>query len=526
MEKQNSIHEKGFSMVREKIEDPYAPLDYSKIRVGLKTLEDAVLDIGFFTKAKNVSVSKEKIFDVLANNDYSELRNISNYFYKTSGIYQRLCKYLASLYRYDWLCIPYLNQDIKEDKILKDFTNILNYLDNSNIKKISGEIALEVLKDGCYYGYIGDSEDCLTLQQLPVNYCRSRYSINGQPAVEFNMKYFDDAFRDINYRLKVLKLFPKEFHKGYMMYIEKKLTPDFMGDKDGWYLLDPDRTVKFNINDNDFPAFITVVPAIIDLDTAQELDRKKMMQQLLKIIIQKLPMDKNGELVFDVDEARDIHNNAVTMLKKAIGVDVLTTFADVDVADMSSSSESVAMDSLERVERGVYNAAGISNNLFNTQGNTALDRSIANDESSMRGFLFQLKDFYNKAIKPFNKNPKKYYFRVSMLETTQYNYKDIAKLYKEQTQIGYSKMLPQIALGHSQSEILASITFEENILHLSEIMRPPQMSSTMSGKDTKEKKLGKNDKVNIDETEKKVGKPELADNEKSDKTLANIESEQ
>jgi len=25
-------------------------------------------------------------------------------------------------------------------------------------------------------------------------------------------------------------------------------------------------------------------------------------------------MDKNGELVFDVDEARDIHNNAVAML--------------------------------------------------------------------------------------------------------------------------------------------------------------------------------------------------------------------
>jgi hypothetical protein len=36
-----------------------------------------------------------------------------------------------------------------------------------------------------------------------------------------------------------------------------------------------------------------------------------------------------------------------------------------------------------------------------------------------------------------------------MLETTQYNYKDLAKYYKEQVQLGYSKMLPQIALGHS-----------------------------------------------------------------------------
>jgi hypothetical protein len=35
---------------------------------------------------------------------------------------------------------------------------------------------------------------------------------------------------------------------------------------------------------------------------------------LFKIIVQKLPMDKNGDLIFDVDEARDIHNNAVEML--------------------------------------------------------------------------------------------------------------------------------------------------------------------------------------------------------------------
>jgi hypothetical protein len=29
-----------------------------------------------------------------------------------------------------------------------------------------------------------------------------------------------------------------------------------------------------------------------------------MAQKLLKIIIQKMPLDKNGDLVFDVDEAQ------------------------------------------------------------------------------------------------------------------------------------------------------------------------------------------------------------------------------
>ena len=49
--------------------------------------------------------------------------------------------------------------------------------------------------------------------------------------------------------------------------------------------------------------------------------------------------------------------------------------------------------------------------------------------------------------------------------------------------MGYSKMLPQIALGHSQSSILNTAYFENEVLHLSEIMIPPLMSSTMNLQD-------------------------------------------
>jgi hypothetical protein len=32
------------------------------------------------------------------------------------------------------------------------------------------------------------------------------------------MAFFDESFRDVNYRMKVLKLFPEEFRKGYLLY--------------------------------------------------------------------------------------------------------------------------------------------------------------------------------------------------------------------------------------------------------------------------------------------------------------------
>jgi len=85
-----------------------------------------------------------------------------------------------------------------------------------------------------------------------------------------------------------------------------------------------------------------------------------MAQKLMKIIIQKMPLDKNGDLVFDIDEVGEFHNNAVKMLTRAIGVDVLTTFADVDVADMSDRGTTTTVDELMKVERAVFNEMGTS----------------------------------------------------------------------------------------------------------------------------------------------------------------------
>ena len=198
------------------------------------------------------------------------------------------------------------------------------------------------------------------------------------------MKYFDDTFPDINYRLRIINSFPKEFTKGYLLYKQGKLKPEYMGDTSGWYLLDPARAFKINCAGSDFPILSNVIPEIIDLGEAQELDKKKTMQKLLKIVIQKLPLDKNGDLIFDVDEAADIHANAVAMLKRAIGVDVLTTFADIDVADMADKNTATSVDDLAKVERGLYNESGSAQALFNSDSNLALERSIANDEASMR----------------------------------------------------------------------------------------------------------------------------------------------
>ena len=96
-----------------------------------------------------------------------------------------------------------------------------------------GRCALKVVKHGCYYGYILDKGTSGYLQELHPDYCRARYEIDGNPAVEFNIKFFDDFFSDNVYKLRVLKSFPKEFQKAYIAYKEGKLPKDFNGDDRG-----------------------------------------------------------------------------------------------------------------------------------------------------------------------------------------------------------------------------------------------------------------------------------------------------
>ena len=469
------------------------------------------------------------------------MRDISNFFYKTSGIYSRLCRYMAYLYKYDWFITPYINNceelisddsslvDVESDiktkkKLFVNFFKVLRYFEECEIKRFCGEVALKVIRNGCYYGYMIPKTDRMTVQELHPKYCRSRFKINNRPVVEFQVRYFDDMFQDDTQRSRILNLFPKDFKKGYRLYKQGKLKPTFPGDQEGWYVLDSKFTIKFNINEQDYPAFISVIPAIVDLDAAQDLDRKKMAQKLLKIIIQKMPLDKNGDLVFDVDEAEQLHNNAVKMLSRAIGVDVLTTFADVDVADMSDKGTTTTVDELEKVERTVYNEAGVSQLQFNSDGNIALNNSILNDEASMYNLLVQFESFLNLILEPFNKSPKRCYYRAQILTTTIYNYKDMAKLYKEQAQMGYTKMLPQVALGQTQSSVLANAYFENDILDLVRVFIPPLTSNTMNAEALQNRGSTSGKSQGNQSNGEGAGRPQKEDSQKSQKTIENRQS--
>ena len=61
--------------------------EYAKIKVGLKTLDDAVLNLGSFRKVNRNYGDKNFILNAINRHDYTTLREVSKYFYEASGIY-------------------------------------------------------------------------------------------------------------------------------------------------------------------------------------------------------------------------------------------------------------------------------------------------------------------------------------------------------------------------------------------------------------------------------------------------------
>lgn len=64
--------------------------EFKKTKIGVKSVEDATLDLGTFRTFDSIRVryvDKPTLYRALINKKYDELRAISKFYYETNGIY-------------------------------------------------------------------------------------------------------------------------------------------------------------------------------------------------------------------------------------------------------------------------------------------------------------------------------------------------------------------------------------------------------------------------------------------------------
>lgn len=442
--------------------------------------------------------SRDEILDIISNGSSEDLREASLFYLYTSGFYRRFLIYYATLLKYVYLLVPHTHNDAKiEDK--ENFTqyeNALNFLHKLNVKQLSKHIAIRVLAEGSYYGVLRENNGEFAVQDLPAKYSRTRFkNFQGVDIVEFDVKYFD-TIKDKATRDKVLKSFPKEIRLGYNRYKNKAGEP--------WIMLDESNGIHFNIVD-ERPFFSSILPAIIDFSEYREIEKEKDKQELKNLLIQKLPIE-DGELVFEPEEAEEVHRGSVNMLKNNKYTDVLTTFAEVKLETMESS-RSVVTNNLEKISKSIYGEAGVSKELFDAEGNTALNKSITNDTTLMMLFMSSMAEWlkYQIMLRFSNENVS---FSVAALPITYYNETEMRKDALSLAQSGYSFIIPMMTFDLEQRDLIDLKKLEINALQLNKIMIPLASSFTTSSGNPNQEDVNKID-----------------DDQKSDKTIQNINAE-
>lgn len=106
-----------------------------------------------------------------------------------------------------------------------------------------------------------------------------------------------------------------------------------------WVKIPADIGLCFSFFEDGRPLFLDVIPATIDYDDAVLVNKERDLEEIRKILVQKIPHLQDGTLLFEPDEVVEMHNGAVGMMRGNKNISVLTTYADVDAVISRASSE-------------------------------------------------------------------------------------------------------------------------------------------------------------------------------------------
>ena len=452
----------------------------------------------FYTGRKLKEYTKEEVEKIINSNSLEEQQKLSRNFFLKDGIYKRILIYYATLLKYAGILIPnpIAGNELSTPHVLKRYTQALDYLEKVFTPELFTKFSLRALVDGCYYGIIQEiSKTDFVVLDLPAEYCRSNFKdLHGNDIIEFNVSYFNTITDEKN-RKQALKIYPKVVSDYYYRYTKGQVTSV-------WVKIPTDIGFCFPFTDDGRPLFLDLIPAVMDYDEAVDINRERDLEEIRKIIVQKIPHLQDGALLFEPDEALEMHAGAVGMMKGNKNISVLTTYADVDAVVSKTSSEA-STNALEKSLQNVYSRASVSGQLFAPTGSQALSISITNDMSLMMILANKYSRFatfiLNFLFANSNVNFKYEVLPVSWYNVTQY-ITDTFKL----AQSGYSFLLPAIAAGLSQKDIINVKKLENSALDMSSLLIPLESAYTQSANP--------------------VGRPSLPLEEKSQKTIQNEES--
>lgn len=444
--------------------------DYAKAKEAL-ILKDV-------TKSTTKTIStfdKETLRTYLQNIGSNEknLRNLARYLYYRSHVYARLISFYANMFcLYARTVVPVYNpsEDNNKDEVLKSYYETLKVLETMDLQREMVNVYTVCLLEDIFYGIvIYDETGMIILRQDP-DYCSiSGKYLTGDFSYSINMSSYRNK-RDI------IEAIGEPLSSMYRAY-------ESTGEK--WQPV-PDENclcLKFRADDWEIivPPGIGLFNSLINLSDLEDIEAVADAQQIYKMIWLKLKTIGNN-----MDDWEISPDLVISYFNKMISealpdyVSAAVVPGDLETIDFDNDNATDTRKVATATET-VLNTAGGAEilNGATISGTTAFNGAeIANTEYSISTLLPQTQSWVNRFLSYHVGTPAK----VKFFPVSVYTIENFRKNLLTAAQNGLpTKMAYNSTLGFSELDTLSLNYLEEDVLGLSDKLRPLSTSYTQSG---------------------------------------------
>lgn len=431
-------------------------------------------DLNNNTSTPTFSLYSKDDIQTYLSNPYTyeqQLRKAVTYIYGASSHFRRLIQYFVGLSDLAYVVEPYKIDPKKANTktVNNNYRKVLNLLSSMNIKTQFPKVLTVCLREDVFYGTLWVTNDSVTIQQLPSDYCSISTIEGNVPNVTFDFSYFDS-------NSALLEYYPAEFQTKYRQYQASRMTR--------WIELDSPTSFAIKCNsdilDYALPPFAGLLRELYDIEDYKQMKETKTALENYAMLTMKLPMEKDGTWGIDLPKAKEFWRNLDSVLPDEVG----SVLSPMDIDKISfEKSNTGDTDTVSEAEQHMFSAAGVSSLLFNNEkaSSNALLLSIKADQAITYGIVKNIQDAINRFLQAqsYGKN-----FKVNFLNISQYNAKEAGDAYLKAASYGMPTISYYCASqGLGQAELDSMSFLETEVLGLQDMFRPLQSSSQISSDD-------------------------------------------
>lgn len=431
-------------------------------------------DLNNNTNTPTFSLYSKDDIQTYLSNPYTyekQLRKAVTYIYGASSHFRRLIQYFVGLSDLAYVVEPYKIDPKKANTktVNNNYRKVLNILSSMSIKTQIPKVLTVCLREDVFYGTLWVTNDSVTIQQLPSDYCSISTIEGNVPNVTFDFSYFDS-------NSTLLEYYPTEFQTKYRQYQANRMTR--------WIELDSPTSfaVKCNndILDYALPPFAGLLRELYDIEDYKQLKEAKTALENYAMLAMKLPMEKDGTWGIDLGKAKEFWRNLDSVLPEEVGSILSPMEIDKISFEKSNTGDT---DTVSEAEQHMFSAAGVSSLLFNNEkaSANALLLSIKADQAITYGIVKSIQDAINRFLQAqsYGKN-----FKVNFLDVSPYNRKEVGDAFLKAASYGLPTISAYAASqGIGQAELDSMSFLEGSVLSLQEMFQPIQSSSQISSSD-------------------------------------------